>query len=1139
MSGLRLYLLGPCRLERDGQPLAFDTRKNMALVAYLAMTGQSHSREALITLLWPELEPSRARAGLRRNLSTLKKALGGVGLVVDRQTVGLDPDAGLWLDVVQFRRLLGAWEAHGHPEDRVCPQCLAVLAEAVALCRGDFMEGFGLRDSVHFDEWQFFEAEGLRQELASALERLVQGHSTRGAYGAAIPYARRWLALDPLHEVVHRQLMQLYALDGQRAAALRQYQACSRVLQEELALSPSEETTALYEQIRAGQDRGESLLLTPAPRHNLPAQTTAFVGREGELAEIKARLCDAACRLLTLVGPGGMGKTRLALEAAEALVSEPPPPRLGDDALVGDRNFFEDGVYFVPLAPLDTADALVAAIGQVSGLDFYTGRAPRQQLLDYLRQKHLLLILDNFELVAEILRVAPGVKIVATSREKLNVQGEHLLPVTGMGYPDRDGEGDALGYSGVRLFVERARCLRPGLAFQAEDMGYVARICRLVGGMPLGILLAAGWLELLSPKEICDEIARSLDFLETDLRDLPARQRSIRAVFDHSWNLLSAREQEVFRGLSAFRGGFTREAAQQVTGAALRELMALVNKSLLQRTSAGRYEVHDLLREYAAERLRQANQRRQADPPDRAPSTEVEVRDRHCAYYAALLHQLAPDLKSERQQAAITTLDQELENVRAAWAWATEQGYVAQLDQAMDSLALYWRWRSRHQEGQVAFEQAVDSLSALVSRAKPAAGPEVRVLARLLIWQARLWGWLDGRADQQLERGRALLDRSEMADEDVRQERAFLLRQMGWLAAERDTGRARELCRQSRALYRALGDRHGLAESLDTLGQVEEKAGALDEAENAYQEGLALRQLLGDQKGIARSLMWLSGIARRRGRAEEAVRLARESITLCREIGDRGGVAFGVSDLGQTLLSLGRFAEARALLDDSPAIGDNLGFFSVSARYSLGLALAGLGRYEEAGEQGRAALTLAHEMGLWSHAGLANCLLGFVALAGEAYARATSLFEESAVAFRRAGQELHGGWALAGLGYAFRALDQPSRAGQCLCDALRLSTRAAGQEADQLLMLALPALALLQADLGQKERAVTLWAWASQYPFVAHSSLFEDLAGRQISAVAAGLPPEVVEAARARGQRRDLDAVPKLLAELVAFCNQL
>jgi tetratricopeptide (TPR) repeat protein len=269
------------------------------------------------------------------------------------------------------------------------------------------------------------------------------------------------------------------------------------------------------------------------------------------------------------------------------------------------------------------------------------------------------------------------------------------------------------------------------------------------------------------------------------------------------------------------------------------------------------------------------------------------------------------------------------------------------------------------------------------------------------------------------------------------------------------------------------------------------------------------------------------------------VRLARKSISICQEIGDRGGVAFGIGELSQTLLTLGRFEEAHALLEGSPAIRDNLGFFSVSARYSLGLVLAGLGRYEKASEQGRAALALAKEMDLWSNVGFACFLLGFVALAEKAYAQATSLLEESAAAFLRAGQELYWGGAQAGLGYAFRALDQPSRSGQCLCDALRLSAGGATQEAGQLLMLALPALALLHADMGQRERAITLWAWASQYPFVADSSLFEDIAGRQISAVAAGLPPDVVAAARERGRTRDLAAVPDLLAELVAIFNQL
>ena len=299
MSGLKVSLLGAPRLERDGVSFELRPRKNIALIAYLAVTGQSHSREALITLLWPELEPSRARGGLRRNLSMLRKALGEAWLVVDRESVGLNLRPGFGLDVDRFRNLLRAWQPHGHPESEPCSACLTALAEAVELYRGDFLEGFGLRDSVNFDEWQFFQTEGLRQELASALERLVQGHSTQRAYASAIPYARRWVALDPLHEPAHRALMRLYAWSGQHVVALRQYAECERVLREELGLPPAEETVELAQTIKSrrlappatGRPAKPTTSLPARPKHNLPVQLTPFIGREPFLAEI-AELLD-------------------------------------------------------------------------------------------------------------------------------------------------------------------------------------------------------------------------------------------------------------------------------------------------------------------------------------------------------------------------------------------------------------------------------------------------------------------------------------------------------------------------------------------------------------------------------------------------------------------------------------------------------------------------------------------------------------------------------------------------------------------------------------------------------------------------------------------------------------------------------
>ena len=396
---------------------------------------------------------------------------------------------------------------------------------------------------------------------------------------------------------------------------------------------------------------------TPPParpagqRHNLPVQPIPFVGRQAELAELNRLLADPSVRLITVVGAGGMGKTRLALEAA---------------ALHLDR--FADGVYLVPLAPVPSPDGMVAAIAEASGLDF-SQADPCCQLLDYLRAKSLLLILDNFEhvtdgapLVADLLAEAPGVKIVATSRARLDLQGEQIFTLAGMDLPASAAAPGALDNAAIRLFVQGARRVRPGYEPDAADLKQIVRICRLVEGMPLGILLAAAWIEMLSPAEIAAEIARSYDFLETGLRDLPERQRSMRAVFEYSWNLLSEREREIFASLSAFCCSFTRDAAQQISGATLRELMALTTKSLLYRTPDGRYEGHGMLQQYAAARL------------DGSPDGGRAVRDRYAAYYLDLLSGWEADLHGPRQQEALAAIDAESDNIRTAWAWAAEQG---------------------------------------------------------------------------------------------------------------------------------------------------------------------------------------------------------------------------------------------------------------------------------------------------------------------------------------------------------------------------------------------------------------------------------------------------------------------------------
>ncbi|GAB4427396.1 MAG: hypothetical protein Kow0031_07420 [Anaerolineae bacterium] len=349
MTAAKLFLLGAPRLEKEGVAVVFDTRKALALLAYLAVSNAPVARDTLTGLFWPEYSQSRARANLRRTLSTLAKGLGQAGLALDGDTISLRQDSGLWVDAVAFTTLLA-----GSRVDAPSAGAVSTLTQALGLYQGDFMAGFTLRDSPEFEEWQFFQNETLRQQAAAALRRLIPAQLEQGDYDAAIDFARRWVALDPLDEESQRQLMQVYARAGPRNAALRQYKLLAERLDSELGAPPAPETEALAQAIQANQ-LAPPPAATPQPaaaaphpsrpRHNLPAHTTLFVGRQAELAELNRLLTDPTCRLITLAGLGGIGKTRLALEFAAT--------RLDD---------FADGVWFVSLAPVSQPAAAVSCL---------------------------------------------------------------------------------------------------------------------------------------------------------------------------------------------------------------------------------------------------------------------------------------------------------------------------------------------------------------------------------------------------------------------------------------------------------------------------------------------------------------------------------------------------------------------------------------------------------------------------------------------------------------------------------------------------------------------------------------------------------------------------------------------------------
>ncbi len=912
MLQIACHFFGYPRIERSEAAVTISLRKALALLAYLAVTNQPHSRDTLAALFWPEDSQSVARGNLRRALSRLNSALGAGALQVDREIAGMAADAGWWVDVDEFRRCLARCEAHGHAVSEVCDACLPELAEAARLYRNHFLAGFSLLDCPEFDEWHYFESEGLRQALASALERLADATSQRGDHAAALPYARRWLALDTMHEPAHRQLMQLYARVGQPSAAMRQYEECTRILDKELGSGPSAETIDLFEAIKAGR---RFLPITPSPQpaspapqtgatpHHLPPQPTPLVGRGAELAAIVQRLTDPECRLLTLVGSGGIGKTRLAVAAATRLLSD---------------GQFPGGIHFLPLAALDTPEFLAAAMADTFNLDLHSGEATEEQLLQFLARlpQPTLLVLDNFEqlaegagLLADAAARAPALTLLVTSRERLNVRAEWVLDVEGLAYPGSVTPDAPLeNYGAARLFVHTAARLDADFALTRDNAPHVLRICQLLEGMPLGLEMAASWVRVLSCREIAHEIAANHAFLATTLRDVPARHRSLAAVFDQSWRLLLPAEQRVFRRLSVFRGGFTLEAAQQVADGSLSVLAALADKSMLRRGDDGRYELHELLRHFGGEKLQEAGETEQ-------------VAGRHLTFFLALAEQAEPQLQGEQQVRWKQALNDETGNLRAALAWSLDAGRSENGLRLAAALGLYWFMRSQ------LYGESVDWLTNTLAAAGLASPNAVRAKALLWLGQFAYYSGDDaaGRAafEQSIDLFRGLGDMIGAADS--------LLYLADIPAFEGDESVAAALYAKARAAYeqglprlRERGDLWTLARSLNALGEVARCQDDYAAAERYYEESLTTRRTLGDQRGIAVTLFNLGQVLLDQGDDRQAAHCYLESLAMSRALGDLRGIADCLVGLGGVAANTGQperaarlFGAAENLYQDS------------------------------------------------------------------------------------------------------------------------------------------------------------------------------------------------------------------------------
>ncbi len=867
MAQLSLALFGPALVTIDGLPLESPLwAKTLALLAYLALEDdRPHRREALAGLLWPEQTDAEARASLRQALYLLRQAIGNEFLQVTGQTARFNHTADVRLDVAEFERLITTCQDHPHRGLQACPACAARLERAAALYRGDLLAGLLLKDSIEFEEWLLVRREQLRRQLLEALDALAGFYARRGDYARTEQAARRQVELEPLHEQAHRQLLRALAWSGRPNAALAHYVSLQEMLERELGAPPEEKTSALEEQIRAGT------LLPPATRRlqNWPTPLTALLGREKEMAALADWLQAPEPRLITIVGPGGVGKTRLALEAA---AQEAPA--------------FAEGACFVPLAAISAPDYIVPAIASALGVSFSGPGDPLAQLIEALHTRDLVLVLDNYEhllegasLVTELLAACPGLAVLATSREPLHLRAEQLFPLEPLDLPDLKrlpGRGaariDELSrVPAVALFDQRARAAQPHFTFDEENAGAIAEICVCLDGLPLAIELAAARVRLIPVPEILTRLSNRLALLVGGARDLPPRQRALRATLDWSYDLLEEKEKELFARLSVFAGGGTMEAVQAIcldndADNLPDELFSLVEKSLLQRQEAGseaRFVMLETVREYAREKL--------------VASGELgEMERRHATYYQSVATLSSPDLFGPRPEPLAQRLEADLHNLRAAVQWALDREAI---DVALHLTSCMW-WFWHRYSGYVEGEHWLEAALRLPFASEP---------------DSEAWTTL---ARQRVE----------------------VLTGAGVIVNIRGRyAQAISYLEEAAALARQIGETDALPRILAWLGRAADTAGDLDRALRAYQEGLALARAGGPERRrtVAFCLNAMGPIYRVLGNYSAARACQEESLVVWQEVDNQEGYICGLCNLGVLEHFCGDEARAVSTLQQS------------------------------------------------------------------------------------------------------------------------------------------------------------------------------------------------------------------------------
>jgi non-specific serine/threonine protein kinase len=884
-------------------------------------------------VLWPDLGRRAASNNLRQTLYAARRAFDpAVGfryLVSEDEQLVLCSHGHLWVDVDAFEEASVTARRSGDP---------AAHRAAIELYAGELLP------ADRYEEWAEGRRAELRRTFLSLLVALAQLYEEHGQFGPAAEVLRGVMVEEPTREEAHVGLMRLYALEGSKGEALAQYGRLEEVLSRELDAGPAVPSRALREEIAAGRfpPRGAPspgslpAQLTVVGEHNLPASRTSFVGRQREMTEVKREL--VMTRLLTLTGPGGSGKTRLALEVSRDLVGAYP-----------------DGVWLVELAGLSEESLVPQAVAEALRLKEQSGQPLIDTLAEALRSKDTLLVLDNCEhlvdavarLVDVLLDSCPGLKILATSREALGLAGQTNWVVPSLSVPESRHSPTVEqleGYESARLFIERASHRRPDFALGSTNAQAMAEICRRLEGVPLAIELAAARVGVLSVEQISKRLADMLKLLTGGSRTETPRQRTLRGTLDWSYDLLDEPERKLFRWLSVFAGGWTLEAAESVTsgdgveeGDILDVLSGLADKSLVAAETTGegevRYRMLEPVRQYAREKL------------EKSGEAEAAGR-RHAAFFLALAEESEPGLWGPEEGTWLERLEAEHDNLRAALSWTISLEEPELAVRLAGALRWFWELHGHFDEGREWLEQA------LAKGGKASAAARAKALD-MVGWLAWVQGDMD-RAEAAAEEG-LKLNAQAAVEVGVA---ADLLRMLASVAEVRgDYGRAMELYDESLRLCRETGDGRGISWSLSYLGDVSRHRGDYGRAKELYEEGLALSRELGDTAMIPWYLLDLAYMFLLQDDHDRAAALNEEVTALFRERDNKYGLVLALRNLGWEALLGGDTEQAKASYEESLALCREFGYkITGSASLMSSANLEGLACIAETkGETERAA----------------------------------------------------------------------------------------------------------------------------------------------------------------------------------------